>query len=87
MFRPQANDLKERERPPGDPSQPTGIITKLIASGTPPLVVGTEAFPSSQVYTVQNSLPPRFSANARWAANLAGSDVVVPQAFRLLNAT
>jgi HK97 family phage major capsid protein len=51
--------------------QPTGIITKLIASGTPPLVVGTEAFPSSQVYTVQNSLPPRFSANARWAANLA----------------
>jgi HK97 family phage major capsid protein len=51
--------------------QPTGIITKLIASGTPPLVVGTEAFPSSQVYSVQNSLPPRFSANAQWCANIA----------------
>jgi HK97 family phage major capsid protein len=49
--------------------QPTGIITAIV--GTASVVVGTEAFPSSQVYSVQNALPPRYQARAQWCANLA----------------
>jgi predicted phage gp36 major capsid-like protein len=48
--------------------QPTGIITAIV--GTASVVVGTEAFPSSQVYSLQNALPPRFQARAQWCAAL-----------------
>ena len=54
--------------------QPTGLITKLVASsGTVPLVTPAtpETLASADVYTVQNALPPRFQPNASWAANLA----------------
>lgn len=50
-------------------TQPTGIITALVGTGS--IVVGTEAFPNANVYNTQNALPPRFSPNAQWCANLA----------------
>jgi HK97 family phage major capsid protein len=49
--------------------QPKGIVTAIV--GTASVVTGTEAFANSQVYTTQNALPPRFSANASWCANIA----------------
>ncbi|MET8650749.1 phage major capsid protein [Nocardia aurea] len=51
--------------------QPTGIITALVAASTP-LVTGdgSEALAASDVYKVQNALPPRFQPNAVWNANL-----------------
>lgn len=54
--------------------QPTGLITKLVASsGTvaliPPAVA--ETLGAADVYSVQNALPPRFQPNAQWCANLA----------------
>ncbi|WP_349319152.1 phage major capsid protein [Mycolicibacterium canariasense] len=54
--------------------QPTGLITKLVASsGTVALVApGTpETLAAGDVYSVQNALPPRFQPNAQWCANLA----------------
>jgi len=54
--------------------QPTGIITRLVASsGTVPLVSPTtaETLAASDVYSVQNALPPRFQPNAQWCANLS----------------
>lgn len=54
--------------------QPTGIITKLVASaGAVPLITPAtaETLAAGDVYTVQNALPPRFQPNAQWCANLA----------------
>ncbi|TPW98033.1 phage major capsid protein [Mycolicibacterium fortuitum] len=54
--------------------QPKGVITSLVgAAGTVPLVApGTaETLAASDVYSVQNALPPRFQPNAQWCANLA----------------
>jgi HK97 family phage major capsid protein len=54
--------------------QPTGVITKLVASaGTVALIApGTgETLASGDVYSVQNALPPRFQPNAPWCANLS----------------
>lgn len=54
--------------------EPTGFITSLVASeGTVPLITPTtpESLGAADVYKVQNALPPRFQANARWAANLS----------------
>lgn len=53
--------------------QPTGVITSLVASsGTVGLVApGTpETLAASDVYSVQNALPPRFQPNASWTAAL-----------------
>lgn len=52
--------------------QPTGIITSLVDDGSS--VVnggGSEALSSADPYTLQNALPPRWQANAQWAANLS----------------
>lgn len=54
--------------------QPTGLITKLVASSgsvalIPPAVA--ETLGAADVYSVQNALPPRFQPNAQWCANLA----------------
>jgi HK97 family phage major capsid protein len=49
--------------------QPTGVVTALVGGAS--IVTGTEAFPSSQVYTVQNALPARFSERAQWCAHIA----------------
>lgn len=54
--------------------EPTGFITALAAADpTVPLVTPTasETLGAADVYRVQNALPPRFQANARWAANLS----------------
>jgi HK97 family phage major capsid protein len=53
----------------GGSTDPKGIITAIV--GTASVVVGTEAFPKTQVYSTQAALPPRFQPNAKWAANLA----------------
>jgi HK97 family phage major capsid protein len=53
----------------GGSVDPKGIVTALV--GTASIVVGTEAFPKTQVYSTQAALPPRFQPNAKWAANLA----------------
>ncbi len=53
--------------------QPTGVITKLVASsGTVPLVAPTtaETLAAGDVFSVQNALPPRFQPRAVWNANL-----------------
>lgn len=51
--------------------QPTGIITALAGSGSVVNSIGSDVLASSDVYAVQNALPPRFQANAQWAANLS----------------
>lgn len=53
--------------------QPTGIITALAASSPTSLVASATAdtFAPADIYNVQNALPPRFSANAQWAAPLS----------------
>jgi HK97 family phage major capsid protein len=51
--------------------QPTGIITALAGTASVVPSIGTDVLASSDVYAVQNALPPRFSANAQWCANLA----------------
>ncbi len=54
--------------------EPTGFITALVdADPTVPLVAPTtpETIGAADVFKVQNALPPRFQAGARWAANLA----------------
>ncbi|MGW6120212.1 phage major capsid protein [Nocardia sp. NPDC055165] len=53
---------------------PKGIITSLVASaGSVPLISPTtaETFAAADIYKVQNALPARFSANAKWNAHLA----------------
>lgn len=53
--------------------QPTGIITSLVASsGTVGLVAPAtpETLAATDVYSVQNALPPRFQPNASWTAAL-----------------
>lgn len=51
--------------------QPKGIITALVAAGTPPLVAATTdgAFVIGDVYKVQGGLPARYRPNASWLAN------------------
>jgi len=50
--------------------QPVGVITAL--AGSPSIVTPTtpEVFAPADVYKVQAALPPRWSDNARWYANL-----------------
>jgi HK97 family phage major capsid protein len=49
--------------------QPTGIITALPA-GSVVTSATTDVFAKTDVYNVQNALPPRFSAAASWCAGL-----------------
>ena len=54
--------------------EPKGFITALVAADPGvPLVAPTtpETIGAADVFKVQNALPPRFQAGARWAANLA----------------
>lgn len=53
--------------------EPKGFITALVAAeGTVPLIEPktSETLSAADPYKVQNALPPRFQANARWTANL-----------------
>lgn len=51
--------------------QPKGIVTALAGTASEINGGGTEAIIAADAYTLQNALPPRFSARAQWAANLA----------------
>jgi HK97 family phage major capsid protein len=54
-------------------NQPTGIITALVAS-SPTVIVNsatTDTFAATDIYALQNALPPRLQANAQWCANLS----------------
>jgi HK97 family phage major capsid protein len=51
--------------------QPTGVITALAGGSSVVNSVGTEALAASDVFNVQQALPPRFQANAQWCANLS----------------
>jgi HK97 family phage major capsid protein len=57
----------------GGSTLPTGLITALVASSPSVLVPSavTDTFGKADVYALQNALPPRFSANAQWVANIA----------------
>jgi HK97 family phage major capsid protein len=48
-------------------AQPWGVVQALVGTGS--VVTGT-TMTSGEVIATQNALPPRFSANARWAAAL-----------------
>lgn len=51
--------------------QPKGVITAVAAaSGSLVAPTTAETLAASDVYSVQNALPPRFQANAQWCANL-----------------
>lgn len=52
-------------------TQPTGIITGLVGSGSIVNSAVADTFAKGDVYALQNALPPRFSANAQWCANIA----------------
>lgn len=51
--------------------QPTGIITALVGGSSIVTSDGSEALAASDIYKVQNALPPRFQPRAVWNANLA----------------
>ncbi|KXF51061.1 hypothetical protein AXA44_15445 [Rhodococcus sp. SC4] len=51
--------------------QPKGIITALTGTSAEINSGGTEALTSADVYTLQNSLGPRWQPNAVWTANLS----------------
>ena len=54
--------------------QPTGVHTALAASSNPDSEIApatAETLASADVYTVQNTLPARFSARAQWAAHIS----------------
>ncbi|GHC88275.1 major capsid protein [Nocardiopsis terrae] len=51
--------------------QPTGIITALVGTASELSPETAETFASDDVYAVQNALPPRFSANAQWCAEIS----------------
>jgi HK97 family phage major capsid protein len=51
--------------------QPTGIVTDLVAAGSPTVVAAAtdDTFALADVYTLQGSLPARYRPNATWLAN------------------
>jgi HK97 family phage major capsid protein len=54
--------------------QPTGVITKLVASaGSVPLIPAAtpETLTASDVFNVQNAMPPRFQPRPVWHGNLS----------------
>jgi predicted phage gp36 major capsid-like protein len=52
--------------------QPFGVITSVKAvTGSRVTPTTAATYKIDDVYKIQNALPPRFSANASWMANLA----------------
>lgn len=51
--------------------QPTGVVSALVGGSSVVTGDGSEAVTASDVYKLQNALPPRFQARASWNANLA----------------
>lgn len=52
-------------------SQPTGIITALDGTASEVTPATAETFAATDVYAVQNALPPRFQARAAWCAEIS----------------
>lgn len=50
--------------------EPTGVITALDGTASEVAPTTGETFQAADVYKVQNALPPRFQARARWCAAL-----------------
>jgi HK97 family phage major capsid protein len=50
--------------------QPTGVIQALLGGASKINTTGSEAIVSADPYALQNALPPRFSARARFMANI-----------------
>jgi HK97 family phage major capsid protein len=51
--------------------QPTGLITALAGTASQVNTASADTLAPGDVYNLQNQLPPRFQANAQWAAALA----------------
>lgn len=51
--------------------QPTGVITALDGTASEVAPATLETFAAADVYETQNQLPPRFSANAQWCAEIS----------------
>jgi HK97 family phage major capsid protein len=51
--------------------QPKGFVTALAGTASEINSGGSEALAAADAYTLQNALPPRFQANARFVANIA----------------
>jgi HK97 family phage major capsid protein len=51
--------------------QPTGLITSLVGGSSSVATATADTLVAGDVYGLQNALPPRFQAGARWAANLS----------------
>lgn len=51
--------------------QPTGIITALAGTASEINVSSSETFTAADVFAIQEALPPRFQANAKWCANVS----------------
>jgi HK97 family phage major capsid protein len=51
--------------------QPKGIITALAGTASEINVITSETFAAADVFAIQEALPPRFQARARWQANVA----------------
>ncbi|MFZ3595831.1 phage major capsid protein [Streptomyces sp. BH104] len=51
--------------------QPTGIVTALAGTSSAIATAVADTVAASDVFNVQNALPPRFSMNAQWCANIA----------------
>ena len=52
-------------------AQPKGVITALVGSASEINAAADDTFARGDVFTIQNALPARFSANAQWCAHLA----------------
>jgi hypothetical protein len=51
--------------------QPVGIVSALAGTGSQVNTATGDTSVSGDVYALQNALPPKFSADAQWCANLA----------------
>lgn len=56
--------------------QPVGIVTALDGTASEIAPTTPETFAAADIYKVQNALPPRYQANARWMAALATANSI-----------
>ena len=68
-----AADHSRRLRTPPDPGpgSPRASLPGWRARRVEINTTGSEALVAADAYALQNALPPRFQANARWVANIA----------------
>lgn len=72
LLQDAADQLTATAYTTGDGSgKPTGVIAALAGGSSVVTGDGSEALAASDVFKVQNALPPRFQPRAQWNANLA----------------